>query len=270
MDPDPVDQRDELPRVPLRLTSKEVMILAASTMIGLLVGVVMGLAGSDRIVATALVDAGPGGSTESALDVSPDVANRYVQTELIYIGILQPEFEKAFASAGIANPGSIDARQDGPTSIVQLSAEAQSDTAAAEQANIAAEVYIEDWRSRATADLQRLQENTQLRIDEVQKQLDALGNSPDDRARAVGLRSELQRLTQELSDLQYREGGIRVANRMVQEATPGQAVARTSVPIYTALGLVLGVAIGLALIVYRRVVTSAAPDHDAVESAEAP
>lgn len=245
----------------LSLSRREWITVTVTTAVFVVALGFLGFFGSRQVVASALVDAGPGGTTDAVLDVSPDVANRYVQTELVYIDILQPSIAEAIRAQGM-QPGPIGARQEGTTSIVDISAQTGDAESSARQANIAAEVYIEDWRSRATSDLRRLQQNAQSRIADINQRLQALGDSSQDRAEAAGLRSELTRLTQELSDLQFREGGVRASNRIVESASPATALSRSSTVIYALLGFVLGAFAGLALVVYRRVRSSAHQEGD--------
>lgn len=218
---------------------------------GLVAAVLLSVISGSGYTGTALADGGPGGSVEAALDVSPDVANRYVQTELVYIGILAPVFDQAMTDAGLS-PQPVQATQEGATNVIRLSTGGSDADQAARAANVALEVYIADWKARTTADLQRLLENTNTRIDEVRTESEGLGDSAEDQAQRRGLLSELTRLTQESSDLQFRIGGVEAANRVVEQATPENAVRSISVIQVALLGLIAGVAIALAYIVFRR------------------
>ncbi|SRR5690606_12058522 len=219
--------------------------------LGLLVAVLLSLVSGSGYTGTALADGGPGGSVEAALDVSPDVANRYVQTELVYIGILAPAFEEAMSAAGLP-PQPVEATQQGATNVIRLSTGGSDADQASRAANVALDVYIADWKKRTTADLQRLLENTNTRIDQVRAESEDLGNTAEDQAQRRGLLSELTRLTQERSDLQFRIGGVDAANRVVEQATPENSVRSVSLIQVALLGVIAGLALALAYIVFRR------------------
>ncbi len=225
------------------------MLIAAAA--GLLVAVVLSLLSGSGYTGTALADGGPGGSVEAALDVSPDVANRYVQTELVYIGILAPAFDAAMSAAGLSSQP-VQATQEGATNVIRLSTGGDDVERAAQAANVALDVYIADWKARTSVDLQRLLDNTNTRIDQVRAESEDLGSSAEDQAQRRGLLSELTRLTQERSDLQFRIGGVEAANRVVETATPENAVRSVSVIQVGLLGVIAGLALGLAYIVFRR------------------
>ncbi len=233
------------------LDRREGRALLIGAAAGLLVAILVALISNSGYTGTALADGGPGGSVAAALDVSPDVANRYVQTELVYIGILTPAFEEAMAAAGLA-PEPVQATQEGATNVIRLSTSGRDAQEAAKAANVALDAYIADWKKRTTADLQRLLENTNTRIDRVRAESEDLGNSEEDAAQRRGLLSELTRLTQERSDLQFRIGGVEAANRVVEQATPENAVRSTSLIQVGLLGVIAGVALALAYIVFRR------------------
>jgi hypothetical protein len=225
------------------------LLIAAAA--GLLVAVVLSLLSGSGYTGTALADGGPGGSVEAALDVSPDVANRYVQTELVYIGILAPAFDAAMSAAGLSSQP-VQATQEGATNVIRLSTGGDDVERAAQAANVALDVYIADWKARTSVDLQRLLDNTNTRIDQVRAESEDLGSSAEDQAQRRGLLSELTRLTQERSDLQFRIGGVEAANRVVEKATPENAVRSVSVIQVGLLGVIAGLALGLAYIVFRR------------------
>lgn len=230
----------------------ETRILAIVAIVGLLLGIVMAVLPGTRYAAAALADGGPGGSVDAALNVSPDVANRYVQTELVYIEILAPDFDEAMRAAGLPSTP-VRANQVGATNVISLVAQGDSQEQSAKQANIALDVYIADWKQRTSEDLERLLNNTQGRIDEVSSKVRALGDSPEDDAQRRGLLSELTRLSQDVSDLQFRIGGVEVANRVVEQASPSNALRTTSIVQLGLLGLIAGIAVGLAIIVLGRV-----------------
>ncbi len=225
------------------------MLIAAAA--GLLVAVGLSLLSGSGYTGTALADGGPGGSVEAALDVSPDVANRYVQTELVYIGILAPAFDAAMSAAGLSSQP-VQATQEGATNVIRLSTGGDDVERAAQAANVALDVYIADWKARTSVDLQRLLDNTNTRIDQVRAESEDLGSSAEDQAQRRGLLSELTRLTQERSDLQFRIGGVEAANRVVEQATPENSVRSVSLIQVALLGVIAGLALALAYIVFRR------------------
>lgn len=233
------------------LTRREGKVLLACAAAGLLISFLVALLAGSRFTGVALADGGPGGSVEAAFDVSPDIANRYVQTELVYIGILAPAFDAAMGAAGLPT-SPLQATQEGATNVIALSTGGADAEEAARAANVALEVYIADWKMRTTADLERLLDNTNTRIDEVRAESQDLADSAEDAAQKRGLLSELTRLTQERGDLQFRIGGVSVANRVVEQATPENAVRSTSLLQVAMLGVIAGAAVALVYIVFGR------------------
>ena len=233
------------------LSHHEARVLAILAGAGVVVAVLLSVISGSGYTGTALADGGPGGSVDAALNVSPDVANRYVQTELVYIGILAPVFDQAMTDAGL-EPHPVQATQDGATNVIRLATDAGDPDPAAQAANVALDVYVADWKARTTADLQRLLNNTDTRIDQVRTESENLGDSAEDQAQRRGLLSELTRLTQERSDLQFRIGGVEAANRVVEQASPENAVRSISLIQVALLGLMAGVAVALAYTVFRR------------------
>lgn len=233
--------------------------MIAMAVLGLILMLGVTARSASGYTAYAQVDGGPGGSVEAALDISSDVANRYVQTELVYIEILAPDFAKAMTDSGLP-ASSVTAIQQGTTNVVALGASGANPVQAAEKANIASGVYIADWRSRAEGDLRRLVENTDVRIQEIRNQSGALGSGPEDTAQRRGLEAELNRLTQEQSDLRFRIGGVRTVNRLVEPASPDKAVRSTPLLQASVLGLVAGVVLGLGYVAFTRVRRLSKPD----------
>lgn len=236
----------------IRLRRTEIRILAVLAGLGLVLGGLLGWLQQDRFSAAALADASPGVTVTDALDISPDIANRYVQTELVYLDIDQPQISAAAAAAGLTNSPKVAARQVGTTNIIEIRGSGSTRERAADLANVALDAYIEDWRARTLDESQRLLENVTGRITTTKQQIADLGNTAADAAQARGLTSELSRLTTEQSDLEYRIGGIKTANRVVLRADAASATTVSSVVQFAGLGLLLGVALGLALIVWRR------------------
>lgn len=233
------------------LNRHEGRVLLSCAAVGVIFAIGLGLLSGSGYTATSLADGGPGGSVDAALDVSPDVANRYVQTELVYIGILEPEFNQALEAAGLP-AGPVRATQEGATNVIRLSAAGVDPNRAAAAANVVLATYIADWKERTTADLERLLVNTEDRIVEVRSESEGLGDTAEDVAQRRGLLTELSRLTQERSDLQFRIGGVKAANRVVEQATPGEAERSTSWFQMVLLGLIAGTAAALGYIVLRR------------------
>ncbi len=233
------------------LSRRESLVTVWAVVIGVLLALVLSLLTGGRFTGTALADGGPGGSVEAALDVSPDIANRYVQTELVYIDILKPQFDQAMQDAGLPATA-VTANQEGTTNVIALATDGADTDQAARAANVALDVYIANWKERTTADLQRLLDNTNQRIEQVRSQLDQLGTGEADAAARRGLLTELTRLTTEASDLEFRIGGVKAANRVVERATPENATRTTSRIQLILLGFIAGLAVALVYIVFTR------------------
>lgn len=235
--------------------------MAVAALVGLFAMLAFTIFNSSGYTAYAQVDGGPGGSVEAALDISSDVANRYVQTELVHIEILAPAFSDAMTTNGLP-PSPVSATQQGTTNVIALGATGATSEQAAAKANVALGVYIADWRKRTEGDLRRMLDNTNLRIQEVRSESGVLGSGPEDSAQKRGLSSELTRLTQERSDLQFRIGGVKAANRVVEQAAPANAV--RSMPLLQAsiLGLAAGLAVGIGYVVFSRLRRLSRPDGE--------
>lgn len=226
-------------------------MVSVAILVGVIVMIAVTTLSTSRYTAYAQVDGGPGGSVEAALDVSSDTANRYVQTELVQIEILAPAFADAMRTNGLT-PSPVTATQQGTTNIIALGASGVNADDAARKANVALDVYIADWRDRTDEELRRLLDNTNVRIEEVRGESVALGSSTEDAAQRRGLEAQLTRLTQERSDLIFRIGGVKATNRVVQQAVSGDAVRSTPILQAALIGLLAGLAVGLAYVLLSR------------------
>lgn len=235
--------------------------MTVTVLLGVIIMIALTTLSTSRYTAFAQVDGGPGGSVEAALDVSSDVANRYVQTELVQIEILAPAFAEAMRTDGLT-PSPVSATQQGTTNIIALGANGANADEAARKANVALDVYIADWRKRSEEELRRLLDNTNVRIEEVRGESTALGSSTEDAAQRRGLEAQLSRLTQERSDLIFRIGGVKAANRIVQQATPADAVRSTPLLQAALIGLLAGLAVGLAYVLISRARRLSQPGGD--------
>lgn len=246
-----------------RSIGKESLIVGLCALGGIILGVVAAWMASG-VVATVLVDAGPGTPSDGTSSVSADVANRYVQTELVHVGILQPQFEEAMRAVGVQDPSAVEGRQVAMTSLIELSTTAPDAEQASRQANTAADIYIRDWRTRATADIERKRQNTEGLITAVLDSLSTLKDTPTDRAQAAGLRRELAALTEQRAAIENQAGQIQSSSRLVQEASPDQTTERSSSVVLVALGLILGTLAGLTLVLYRRMKSGARQQQSAL------
>ena len=89
----------------------QALLVIVPTLIGILLGVALAVLPAQSYRSLVLVDAGPGSSAADALTFSPDVSNRFVQTELVYLDIEDPQIRAAITEAtGIQNPAPIATR----------------------------------------------------------------------------------------------------------------------------------------------------------------
>lgn len=214
--------------------------------------------------ATALVDAGPGATAADALSVPPDRSDRFVQTELVYLSIAEPEIEARIRQeTGVADPPAISSQQVETTNIISLSTQYSSAETAAQMVSIATEVYLDGWRERTGADASRRLAAVNAQLEGVTRQLaqlPATGGSSTQEAQRAALESQYQSLTGQRAELELEVANVESVDRVVQQATAETATGSSS-PIRSSLlagllGLLVGVA-ALLLLRQRRQVSAA-------------
>ncbi len=134
----------------------DIVIMGAATVLGILAGLGFALASGASYVSTALVNGGPGSSASLPLNLSSDVTQRYVATELIYIDTLSDQMAANMAKVpGVTNPPPVQANQDGSTNVIKMTVVGESPDQAAALATVAADTYIQNWRERTRLDPDR-------------------------------------------------------------------------------------------------------------------
>lgn len=231
-----------------------VAVVLLATLAGAVLGAASVLVPGPTYRATALVNAGPGATISASLDVPPDRANRFVQTELVAFdsdgGVVQGV--KDLLDTTDIPP--ITADQVGDTDIIAISADDRDPAVAARTAQAAADVYIEGWRERASADVEQSLEVVDTRLDEVITTLDGLppeGGSPAEGAQRDALRSEYVDLLREQADLTLRQQSVKTSERVVTAATADAAVRTASSTRAAMMGAALGLFVGVALVFVR-------------------
>lgn len=233
--------------------SRAWLVLGLGAALGLAVGLILGALGGGGYSAATLVDGGPGG-TVNALDISTDAANRYVQTELIYIEILQPKFRESIQAAGLPDPGKdpVASSQVALTNVVRLSAEGATKEDSVQASRIAAEVYAQDWKARTSQDLDGRRQNVTEQISNIRSQLSSLDTTPADLPERRGLSKQLTRLVQERESIATSLGEVAAVDRLVQESTPALAVRQLlSLPLGGA-GMLLGLLVATGILIRHR------------------
>ncbi len=234
----------------------EVVVIAVAVLGGLVLGLLLGVLRPTQYRAVALVDAGPGATVADSLAVGTDSSNRFVQTELIFIGIEDPQIRSVIsARLSIENPPSVVSRQVGNTNVVELAMVGFSPQTASDMANIASAVYIRDWKNRATADLQRGLSETRARLGEIRTELSRLpeaGGTPTQSGQRAALTAELTKLTRQQADLTVQRNTIEAAQRVVAEADPELATRTSSTVTLLAMGGLLGGLVGVGVVLIRR------------------
>ena len=139
--------------IPWGLRWRDVLLVAVTSLVGAAVAVAIGMVVGPSYAATALVNAGPGPSASLPLDLSTDVTQRYVSTELIYIDTLSGQMSAGITAAtGVQDPPPVLTTQEGDTNVVKLTTVGSDPEQAAAMANAAADVYIQNWRERTAKD----------------------------------------------------------------------------------------------------------------------
>ena len=244
----------------------QTLLVLVPTLIGILLGVALPVLPAQSYRALVLVDAGPGSSAADSLTFSPDVSNRFVQTELVYLDIEDPQIKAAITSAtGIANPAPVATRQIGSTNVVEIAATAPTADLSAKAAKAAADVYVAGWRDRASADLDRSLAAIQQRLAQIQTQLKALpatGGTSAQVAERDALSAEVGRLTGLQATASFDRTSIATSDRIVAAADPATATKSTSLTRNIALGGLVGLIVGLGalMLVRRRDATEALGD----------
>ncbi|HRY10197.1 MAG: hypothetical protein KDC39_14410 [Actinobacteria bacterium] len=134
----------------------DVWRIVGSAIVGAVLFAGLALVQGAQYSATALVNAGPGDTASQPLSLPSDQLNRYVATEIVYIGTISQRIsDNVTRDTGVTDPPPVTVTQDGNTNIIKMSMSADSAELAAAMADSAANSYIEDWKQRNPKDAQR-------------------------------------------------------------------------------------------------------------------
>jgi len=140
-------------KLPFNVRSSDALIVGVSTLVVAALAVVVSALIGAGYSSTALVNGGPGSDPSKPLDVSSDSLNRYLDTELIYIGTLKSTMaDNITAATGVSNPPPVAAIQKGNTNVISMTVVGPTPELAAEMARSAADTYIASWKARNVAE----------------------------------------------------------------------------------------------------------------------
>lgn len=235
---------------------RQALIIAVAVVVGGLAGLVYALMPPVNYTASALVDAGPAATAADALDVAPDAAERFVQTELVYLGQDNAAIAaQAAQQAGLDSPPTLAAREVATTTVVEIFATAPSQDDAAAAANAAAAIYSDAWRARSTAGIDQSLAAIEKQLVAVSARLAALpaeGGTPAEQAQRGALQSELDRLATLQAETQFDRAAVQAADRVVAQADAASAVRTRSLLRSGFVGAVLGLMAGVGIVVLIR------------------
>jgi len=229
------------------------ILLVVITVLGLVVGFAVG----GRIakhIATAQVDAGPGSTLNQQLSVSADQANRYVQTQVLFL--TDPATATAVQKQlALAAPPAYTVRQVGTTSVLEISVSNADAGAAAETANAVASTYVVSWRNRTSGEIDRQIAEIRQQLGAVTKGIDALSAarlSPADQAKLTALTVQSQTLLAQQSTLQADAAAVASDKRIVTVANAQFATTSPSTKLTALLGGLVGFVIGIGILAWSR------------------
>lgn len=248
----PTKQREASWRVKRRHL---VLLAVALVLLGAILGALFA-ATTNKSTAFARVNGGPGTTQSEQLAVSGDQANRYVQTEVLFLSdpaVAQRVKEQLQLTA----TPSYAVRQVGNTSILEIVATADTGEVAADVANSVVADYVAGWRARSDDELVGRIETAQSQLTAVQSQMNDLGGdrvTPNEQAQLNAYSVQAQQLQGQLNDLTAQRAEVQSAIRIVTEASSDFAGRTSSPRMMALLGALLGglVAVGVWVWVRRR------------------
>lgn len=237
----------------LGLRRSDILVLVVPALVGALLGWLGAAGPAPSYRATALINAAPGVTNVQSLDVPPDIADRTVQTELVIVNTLATPMAAAMAQAsGNPNPPPVIATQVAGTSVISFAVGDPDPADAAAMANAAAAVYVEDWRRRTGQEAQNQLEALDATLAAIRERIAAVPEGPTQQSELDALNAQYQNLSVTRAETALAVNDVADVDRVVQEAT-GQGAVRTSSPLRSAaLGGLLGLLVGVALLLWRR------------------
>lgn len=234
-------------KLPLNVRWRDILLLGVSTVVVAALAVVVSAVMGSAYSSTALVNGGPGSDPSKPLDVSTDSLNRYLDTELVYIGTLQTTIaDNITLDTGVSDPPKVTAAQKGNTNIISMTLVGPSPELAAEMARSAADTYVASWKARNGVGVDAKLAATQKALADAQKELATLeasgGCTGASAARCI-----------ELKDLEIAYvNALETSDRYVEVPTAENATKTSSTMATALLGAIVGFAIGVLIIYLRR------------------
>jgi len=229
------------------------LLLVVLTVLGLVVGFAVG-GRVAKHVATAQVDAGPGSTLNQQLSVSPDQANRYVQTQVLFL--TDPAVATAVQKElDLGAPAAYTVRQVGTTSVLEISVSNADAGAAADIANAVARTYVDGWRTRTSGEIDRQNTEISAQLAAVTKGIDALSGprlTPADQAKLTALTVQSQTLLAQQSTLQSEAAAVSTDNRVVTLADAQFSTTSPSTKLTALLGGLVAFVIGIGILAWSR------------------
>lgn len=237
----------------LRLRRSDILLLIVPVLVGALLGWLGAAGPAPSYRATALINAAPGVTNVQSLDVPPDIADRTVQTELVIVNTLATPMAAAMTQAsGNPSPPPVTASQVAGTSVISFAVSDPDPAEASAMANAAASVYVEDWRRRTGQEAQNQLAALDATLAAIRERIAAVPEGPTQQSELDALNAQYQNLSVTRAETALAVNDVADVDRVVQAATEQGAV-RTSSPLRSAaLGGLLGLLVGVALLLWRR------------------
>lgn len=239
-------------RPPLGMRWSDIVIVAATTLAGAVLLAGLLLVQGPSYASVALLNGGPDGTPAGPLDMSSDITDRYVSTELIYFENLHDAMADAITEAtGVSPAPAVTGTQDGQTSVIKVSVAGASPEQAAQMAKVASDVYIADWQRRQffVVNQERKGATDRLRVLRARMarhDCKAQPRTSDCRAMAAvakSVREDLLRLA--------KHDETAIMNRYVVVPTAEAATKTTSTVTMGLLGAILGFGVGALVVTWR-------------------
>jgi hypothetical protein len=217
---------------------------------GALVGAVVGAGVTTALAderADALLDLSTALAVESNGLPSTDQADRFVQSELLYLN--SATFAQQAGAAAGADQSSITASQVGNTDVVRISAQAGNAGVAVRVADAGIRVYDQHRRSVLTGGLSSLEKQL------TAAQAALADTSPDDAATKASLQTQISALQAQVDQVRTTGDSTAAGGTVVESASAAGAYPTTSRTLGAIGGLAVGALLGLGLAVGPRLLS---------------
>jgi uncharacterized protein involved in exopolysaccharide biosynthesis len=210
---------------------------------GALIAALLTVAGGSRYRAETLLEvrADPPVLQDDGSTLSPDEADRYLQTEILAI-------QSSFDRGGLDDDGTLVVQQVGVTDVLALQIEADDGSTAVRLAGEVTDRYIADRAARSSQRTDELTAEVQAQLADVSAQIDLLAAAPPEDQSANARRNALSAEYQRLVSTQHELDLARLDAAPVSVISPADdsGAVRTDRPIRSAaFGGVIGVLLSL-------------------------